>query len=839
MNNTIILNGTGKGNGERPRKPNEDTTPSISGLVNFKRENPLTTDAAKTTFCTFSQHLYNAKMVSSLKSRTRSRRVENLVKKAGTTISEIPTNILFVSNSSVLCGVPLEKLEEVFYEFDQNCSFVVFPTSKSYSFVVFSDIQKAVEACKALDGTKAFVADKSTGISLAYVSHLPEGIAPYETPSKVLEAGMKNRQVFHYGYEFNYKQNNAFAKTKPIPDNLEKLIDKIMDAANLSNDLRPDQITVNIYGPGQGIPPHTDTHSAFEEPIISLSLLSDIVMEFRDCANSADSTNVLLPSRSLLVMCGAARYRYKHGIISRKYDVNPVNNKLMSRKKRISFTFRKVRTRPCDCPFVEFCDWDRGRMGIPDNNISGQQLEQEYVSQVYEQIAEHFDETRRSKWGVVNRFLDSLPDHSVVLDAGCGNGKYLIRNDSLCKIGCDVCENLVSIAHKKECEVFRGDALCLPFRDNSIDAALSIAVIHHFSTKERRTKALSEILRVLRAGGKACVTVWSMEQSLDEQESAYAKMRSRKTDSGEENEDSSINVDVGRLKVHDGRNFKQQDMLVPWNNVNSGEQFFRYYHLFRKWMQELKPTKGTQIPDKMSVVSNWQVFESSDSTIDESEHFKPQTGAPTTEEHENKENQPKTSTKVKMPEPSFPPKKSLETLIKGKSHVTFKEAQRVTTTSSEWYFLALDDEQEARKKAAEKDKVERMLRKTQERSEMIAATSKRRAAIAANRRAVAMDVLKGKRELDDEAVRILHTDSSQISSFPRTFMEEMAEKAKRRYKQSQLRMERERGNFREKQLEMATNNVLAHSSAAIAKAVANLRFSRTHSTLSVRGRRET
>lgn len=186
---------------------------------------------------------------------------------------------------------------------------------------------------------------------------MPEGIAPYETPSKVLEgltivsvfispeeelglmsliettgptvckqfleyfisltkifsAGMKNRQVFHYGYEFNYKQNNAFAKTKPIPDNLEKLIDKIMDAANLSNDLRPDQITVNIYGPGQGIPPHTDTHSAFEEPIISLSLLSDIVMEFRDCANSADSTNVLLPSRSLLVMCGAARYRYKHG----------------------------------------------------------------------------------------------------------------------------------------------------------------------------------------------------------------------------------------------------------------------------------------------------------------------------------------------------------------------------------------------------------------------------------------------------------------------------------------------------------------------------------------------
>ncbi|KAI1729842.1 2OG-Fe(II) oxygenase superfamily domain-containing protein [Ditylenchus destructor] len=606
-----------------------------------------------------------------------------------------------------------------------------------------------------------------------------------------------------------------------------------MESANLSTDLRPDQITVNIYGPGQGIPPHTDTHSAFEEPIISLSLLSDIVMEFRDCANSADSTNILLPSRSLLIMRGASRYRYKHGIISRKYDVNPLDNRLMARKKRISFTFRKVRTQPCDCPFVEFCDWDRGRMGIPNDNISGKQLEQEYVSQVYEQIAEHFDETRRSKWGVVNRFLDSLPDHSVVLDAGCGNGKYLIRNDSLCKIGFDFCENLVSIAHTKECEVFRGDALCLPFRDNSIDAALSIAVIHHFSTKERRIKALSEILRVLRAGGKACVTVWSMEQSLDEQESAYAKMRSRKTDSGEENEDSGINMALGRLKVHDGRNFKQQDMLVPWNNEMDAEIEANERHTNvqqneccvqlavenRRLAKALEKERQRKLyvvaaykkllDAYRSMVDLKEVFESSDSTIDESDHLKPQPGAPTTEEHENKENQPQTSTKVKVPEPSFPAKKSPEIRIKGKAQ------------------------------AAEKDKVERMLRKTQERTEMIAATSKRRAAIAANRRAVAMDVLKGKRELDDEAVRILHTDSSQISSFPRTFMDEMAEKAKRRYKQSQLRMERERGNFREKQLEMATNNVLAHSSAAIAKAVANLRFSRTYSTVSVRGRRET
>ena len=42
------------------------------------------------------------------------------------------------------------------------------------------------------------------------------------------------------------------------------------------------------------------------------------------------------------------------------------------------------------------------------------------------------------------------------------------------------------------------DNLSLPFRDSSIDAVLSIAVIHHIATAERRVHALRELSRVLR-----------------------------------------------------------------------------------------------------------------------------------------------------------------------------------------------------------------------------------------------------------------------------------------------------------------------------------------------------
>lgn len=56
------------------------------------------------------------------------------------------------------------------------------------------------------------------------------------------------------------------------------------------------------------------------------------------------------------------------------------------------------------------------------------------------------------------------------------------------------------------------DNLSLPFREESFDACLSIAVIHHFATTERRVSALRELARILRIGGRLMITVWAMEQ---------------------------------------------------------------------------------------------------------------------------------------------------------------------------------------------------------------------------------------------------------------------------------------------------------------------------------------
>ena len=53
---------------------------------------------------------------------------------------------------------------------------------------------------------------------------------------------------------------------------------------------------------------------------------------------------------------------------------------------------------------------------------------------MYEEIAGHFSDTRHTAWPQVAQFLQQQPGGSLVVDIGCGNGKYLGINDHLFKV---------------------------------------------------------------------------------------------------------------------------------------------------------------------------------------------------------------------------------------------------------------------------------------------------------------------------------------------------------------------------------------------------------------------
>lgn len=266
------------------------------------------------------------------------------------------------------------------------------------------------------------------------------------------------------------------------------------------------------------------------------------------------------------------------------------------------------------------------------SDLAPESLEKEYVHKVYEDIAGHFSSTRHTPWPKVVDFLMSLSAGSLVADVGCGNGKYIGVNRDLYMVGCDRSKNLVDICGERRFEACVCDALSVPFRSGSFDACISIAVIHHFATEERRLAAIQELIRLLRRGGKALIYVWAMEQEYKKNKSKYLKegktsnaqiLQNAKSDQTHQGSGAAFPIHTNRTA------FDSQDLLVPWhlkannharNNQGTnakgesqlvpGIVHHRYYHVFREGELEAlcRGVAGVSVRHSYHDQGNWCVI---------------------------------------------------------------------------------------------------------------------------------------------------------------------------------------------------------------------------------------
>lgn len=139
-------------------------------------------------------------------------------------------------------------------------------------------------------------------------------------------------------------------------------------------------------------------------------------------------------------------------------------------------------------------------------------LESKYVHNTYQIIAEHFNNSRAYLWKSVKDFLDQVPKNSIILEVGSGNGKNLERRKDCVNLAVDLCSEFCKISQKKKIDSLIANNLSIPFKSNSVDYILSIAVIHHLSSEQRRLNAIKELVRVLKPGGKLLIQVWAFEQ---------------------------------------------------------------------------------------------------------------------------------------------------------------------------------------------------------------------------------------------------------------------------------------------------------------------------------------
>jgi tRNA (uracil-5-)-methyltransferase TRM9 len=265
-----------------------------------------------------------------------------------------------------------------------------------------------------------------------------------------------------------------------------------------------------------------------------------------------------------------------------------------------------------------------------DEDPAAALYEQTHVHKVYSQIAPHFSATRHKPWPLVSHFLLSQPPGSVGLDVGCGNGKYLSVNPHVYLVGSDRSEELVSLASKGGREAMTADGLALPFRGGCADFVISVAVVHHFSTRERRVGGIRALLACIRPGrrkgggdggggatvegGKVLVYVWALEQGSSRRgwdEGAAQDqlvpwvMKSQQQRQGRRKEKkaelsgsgaTSCGEGVGRSGEGDAKEEEERT-------------FQRYYHLYRKGeLEEDVMAAGGLVLESGYERDNWWVI---------------------------------------------------------------------------------------------------------------------------------------------------------------------------------------------------------------------------------------
>lgn len=163
-----------------------------------------------------------------------------------------------------------------------------------------------------------------------------------------------SRLSLHYGYTFDYK---TFGVDPDIP--YKEFPDWLIPLIPTTEARPPDQVCLQYYPRGTGIPPHVDAHQAWDQ-LYALSIGSPTLMQFR---NGDERVDIDLMPRGMMKMTGDARLHWTHGIKKRKTDTLP-DGTVRLREDRWSITYRWIREGDCECGNVILCDIAQQRLGI-------------------------------------------------------------------------------------------------------------------------------------------------------------------------------------------------------------------------------------------------------------------------------------------------------------------------------------------------------------------------------------------------------------------------------------------------------------------------------------------
>jgi len=140
--------------------------------------------------------------------------------------------------------------------------------------------------------------------------------------------------------------------------------------------------------------------------------------------------------------------------------------------------------------------------------------------EVFEQIAPGWYSFRH--WSIFRSELEALAGRwqkGSLLNIGCAHGPdFLPFKQNFDLYGVDFSAQMLDFARKYSqkfdftVNLSLADVGHFPFPDGVFDWAISVATYHHIKGKKERQAALKELMRVLKPGGEAFITVWNRWQ---------------------------------------------------------------------------------------------------------------------------------------------------------------------------------------------------------------------------------------------------------------------------------------------------------------------------------------
>ncbi|GAW79980.1 hypothetical protein, conserved [Plasmodium gonderi] len=388
----------------------------------------------------------------------------------------------------------------------------------------------------------------------------------------------KNDEI-NIGHYFCRSTPNKIYKSYCIQDENLFFTSEFLERIKiLFNGRYPNQISILKCHTNKSVEYVIESRYIFQDEIGFLVLHNDLPMSFLDIRNEV-KTNLVVAKNTFIKIKGRRRYELLFGIPKKKTVA--LDSEILHRKNSYLIIFRFIdesnlqnmlsqkhrNEKAKDQPQEKSC------IPVNVNHYTSDNLERKYVLDVYNQIAKHFCYTRYKSWNNVENIINEEREGNIIMDVGCGNGKNVQVSSKYFFIGLDFSLYLLKLAQKKRnTDIILANCVNIPMRSNLADLCISIAVIHHIGTHEKRRQAVSEMVRCTKVGGRVLIYVWAYEQ--------------------QEN-------------IVGNRKFDSQDIFVPWylqqqhtvefnQGVKEDEgnisplpkkdllKLQRYYHVFKK-----------------------------------------------------------------------------------------------------------------------------------------------------------------------------------------------------------------------------------------------------------------